>query len=168
MFERILVAIDQSSGPALLPQAITLAQAHNASLLLLHVLNESVNVPLYPGMDTFYPASPVLQVYAEEWAKVETHHREWLKDLAKHAQAAGIKVESEQILGDPGQLICRVASRWGADVILVGRRARSGLSELFLGSVSNHVLHHADCAVLTLKDQVLVKTKGDPVASRSF
>jgi nucleotide-binding universal stress UspA family protein len=168
MFERILVAIEQSSAPALLPQAIALAQAHNASLLLLHVLNESAHVPLYPGMDTLYPASPILQVYAEEWAKVETNHREWLRDLAKQAQDAGIKTESEQILGDPGQLICRVASRWGADVILIGRRTRSGLSELLSGSVSNHVLHHADCAVLTLKDRTLAKTKGDLVASRSF
>jgi nucleotide-binding universal stress UspA family protein len=36
----------------------------------------------------------------------------------------------------------------------MGRRGRTGLSELFLGSVSNYVTHHAPCSVLTLKLQL--------------
>jgi nucleotide-binding universal stress UspA family protein len=35
-----------------------------------------------------------------------------------------------------------------ADLIIVGRKDRSGLEELLLGSVSSDVVHHAPCAVL--------------------
>ncbi len=43
----------------------------------------------------------------------------------------------------------------GADLIVVGRRGRSGLSELILGSASNYVLHHAPCSVLTLQGKII-------------
>ncbi|MGQ9872468.1 universal stress protein [Leptodesmis sp.] len=39
----------------------------------------------------------------------------------------------------------------GADLILIGNRGHTGLKELFLGSASNYVLHHAPCSVLTVK-----------------
>ncbi|MEO0350033.1 MAG: universal stress protein, partial [Cyanobacteria bacterium P01_A01_bin.15] len=41
--------------------------------------------------------------------------------------------------------------QWNADLIMMGRRGRSGFSELLLGSVSNYVMHHAPCSVLTVQ-----------------
>ena len=43
-----------------------------------------------------------------------------------------------------------MANSWQADMIIVGNRGRSGLSEFFLGSVSNYVMHHAPCSVLVV------------------
>jgi nucleotide-binding universal stress UspA family protein len=54
-------------------------------------------------------------------------------------------------MGDPGQTICKVAETWGADLILMGRNRKSGISEMFLGSTSNYVLHHAPCSVLAVQ-----------------
>jgi nucleotide-binding universal stress UspA family protein len=48
-------------------------------------------------------------------------------------------------------MICQVAKDWGAELIMVGRRGNSGLSELILGSVSNYVVHHAHCSVLIVQ-----------------
>ncbi|MCZ8054719.1 MAG: universal stress protein, partial [Microcystis sp. LE19-12.2C] len=47
--------------------------------------------------------------------------------------------------------ICKVAREENIDLIVIGRRGRSGLGELFLGSVSNYVLHHAPCSVLIVQ-----------------
>ena len=44
-------------------------------------------------------------------------------------------------------MICELAKFWNADLIIMGRRGRSGLAEVFLGSESNYVLHHAPCSV---------------------
>jgi nucleotide-binding universal stress UspA family protein len=60
----------------------------------------------------------------------------------------GIKTEFTQIPGNPGQTIKKIAQNWDADLIVMGSRGRTGLSELVLGSVSNYVMHHAPCSVL--------------------
>ncbi|MGL4622525.1 MAG: universal stress protein, partial [Chroococcidiopsis sp.] len=52
------------------------------------------------------------------------------------------------------RLICDFALAWKADLIVTGRRGRRGLSEFFMGSVSNYVLHHASCSVLTVQSPV--------------
>ncbi|WP_390691905.1 universal stress protein [Aetokthonos hydrillicola] len=67
------------------------------------------------------------------------------------ADEAGVTVEIEQCSGTPGKTICDVARTWNADLIIVGRRGYSGMREIFLGSVSNYVLHHAPCSVLSIQ-----------------
>ena len=44
-----------------------------------------------------------------------------------------------------------LAKDWNADLIIMGRRGLTGLSEMFLGSVSNYVVHHASCSVLLIQ-----------------
>ncbi|MEY3330640.1 MAG: hypothetical protein RLZZ115_3525 [Cyanobacteriota bacterium] len=44
-----------------------------------------------------------------------------------------------------------MTKKWGADLVIVGRRNRSELAELFLGSVSNYVVHHVKCSVLVVQ-----------------
>ena len=60
----------------------------------------------------------------------------------------GIPTESKCEVGHPGSLIRDLAMNWSADLIVMGRRGLSGLQEVFLGSVSNYILHHAPCSVL--------------------
>ncbi len=156
MFQRILVAVEPTTASALVPSAIALAQLHSATLLFLHVglaFDEGYSSSFYPGVDALYPTlhSPIAQNYAEAWAKAEAQNRDWLQSFVDQAAAAGVKAGLRQQLGDPGGLICQVARDESADLILVGRRGRSGLSEIFLGSVSNHVMHHAPCSVLTVQ-----------------
>jgi nucleotide-binding universal stress UspA family protein len=65
----------------------------------------------------------------------------------------GIKAEMTQNFGDPKWNICDLARTWGADLIVMGRRANYDIKDAIHGSVSNYVLHNSHCAVLTLQHQ---------------
>lgn len=158
MFKRILVALDHSSlADRVLAQAMAIAQANQAELLLLHVLSgeeEDSPLPIPPGAEKIYWAPGTgfnLEIWRKQW---ETYEQECLDQLHQRstlAQATGIATGVKQIAGSPGRGICYQAKIWGADLIVTGHREQSGLQELLLGSVSNYILHHAPCAVLTVK-----------------
>lgn len=139
--------------------ALVLAKATGASLLLLHVLSlgdeECPRMPTLLGQD-FHPkgsSQSVLQIYEDLWQAYEARGVTLLKSLANEAIAGGITVELDQVLGKPGPAICEYASQSGVDLIMMGRQSSSGLNELFMGSVSNYVLHHAPCSVLVVHQQ---------------
>jgi nucleotide-binding universal stress UspA family protein len=109
-----------------------------------------------------------VKAYLEEW---ETHKEQGLErlrsalrssaslSLTTEATALGVSTEFTQIPGTPGHAICDLAHSWGADLIIMGRRGRLGLSEAILGSVSNYVTHHACCSVLTVHPQANTETE---------
>ncbi len=96
--------------------------------------------------------------WRQQWKKYETECLEQLKAYATEAINLGVNTEFRQISGSIGRTICQMAGTWQADVIVIGNRGRTGLKELFLGSVSNYVLHHAPCSVLTVKSVVTPAT----------
>jgi len=49
-----------------------------------------------------------------------------------------------------GDTILDAARDTRAEVIVMGTHGRSGVRRVFLGSVAEHVLRHADCAVVTI------------------
>jgi nucleotide-binding universal stress UspA family protein len=57
-------------------------------------------------------------------------------------------VEGRVLLGSPGAAICDLAAELGADAIVMGSRGRGGMKRALLGSVSDHVLRNAPCAVV--------------------
>lgn len=54
---------------------------------------------------------------------------------------------AEVRIGEPSEEICLYASAIGADQIILGSHGKTGLNKLILGSVSNKVLEHCQCAV---------------------
>ncbi|NJK39760.1 MAG: universal stress protein [Oscillatoriales cyanobacterium RM2_1_1] len=174
MFKKILVALDLSStSQAVFQQALAMATAMNAKLMLLHVLSgEDQGTPALGGMAGigYYYGSLELETlkhYQERWQTYIDHSLEQLKSLAQTASDAGVIAEFTQTPGKPGQTICTQAKNWQADLILVGRRGHSGWSELFLGSVSNYVIHHAPGSVLVIQSAVNQKGKVEPDLNHS-
>ena len=55
--------------------------------------------------------------------------------------------------GDPASTIVATAAAHDVDLIVVGARGRGGMERLLLGSVSESVLGHAQCAMLIVKDR---------------
>lgn len=54
--------------------------------------------------------------------------------------------------GHPYQEIDRVARELQADLIVVATHGRTGLQHLLLGSVAEHVVRHAPCPVLVVRE----------------
>ncbi len=166
MFKKILVAIDSSSMSELVfAKALSLAQQNQAALMLLHVLSaeeEDSPMPLPSEVGDLYWTT-VSEVTLENWLKQwETYESECLEQLQKftaQAHRSEINTEFRQLPGSPGRTICHLAWSWQADLIVVGNRGRSRIGELLLGSVSNYVLHHAPCSVLTVKHYIPKKTE---------
>lgn len=157
MFKKLLVGLDQSFlGEHVFDQALSMAKETNASLMILHVLSadEEGSPPVPVAAPSMHPY-PVLdssrmEAYRKLWHDYEEAGLAFLQKRVEQATAAGIEAESMQIVGRPGRAICALAQRWHPDLIIVGRRGRSGIQELLLGSVSNYVVHHAPCAVLVV------------------
>lgn len=55
------------------------------------------------------------------------------------------------IQGRPGEVIVSFAKEEKADLIVTGCRGLGTVRRALLGSVSDHVLHHADIPVLVIK-----------------
>jgi len=158
MLYKILVAVDDSlMNRVVFEEALDLSRQTGASLMLLHVMTpEERNNPELPRsyIPYYYPiiTDELLQQYQAEWEAAESRGLELLRSLAQ--EATGVTVEFTQNIGNPGRVICDVAKDWGASLIVMGRRGRTGLTELFMGSVSNYVIHHALCSVFVVQGKV--------------
>jgi len=158
MFKKILVAMDLSAfGTEVFATALNLATLHQAHLLLLHVLSpeeDNSPLPIPSNLRDIYPAQGndfTLSQWRQEWQDFEQEGINTLQAEQQSAEKAGVTADYEQIYGNPAKTICRVAKNNDIDLIVIGRRGRSGISELMMGSVSNYVLHHAPCSVLIVQ-----------------
>jgi nucleotide-binding universal stress UspA family protein len=157
-FQKIIVAIDNSHlCPSVFAQALDLARVYRARLLLLHcITSDMVGEPVVPMSPEIglYPAT-LNTAYESTRFTIQQQTdsaQAMLQSYCKTATRYGVSTEFDYKVGDAGDLLCKMATNWGADLIVLGRRGRTGLAEVLLGSVSNHVLHHAPCAVLVIQE----------------
>ena len=69
--------------------------------------------------------------------------------LDETATALGL-TDPERLVefGDPGHVICEVAERLPAAVVVLGTHGRGGIKRAIIGSTSDHVVRHCQCPVL--------------------
>ena len=169
MIKKILASIDNSPrSQSVFEMSVSLAQATGAKLMLLHILSEEdVDYPVLPT----YAYYEVLKgkddsIFYQKFAEYEQQEEEFLRNLAKGAIAAGVNTEYAQLSGTPGWTICEIASQWSADLIVVGSRGLKGVKEMFVGSVSNYITHHASCSVLVVRSDTDLSHTSDPALRR--
>ena len=66
------------------------------------------------------------------------------------ARRAGVDVETGLLSGEPGRAVLDEARRWSADVVVVGKSARSAGGEPYVGTVTRHVLEFSEQPVLVV------------------
>ena len=158
MFNKILVSIDDSDmAQHIVDEAVSLAKATDGSLMFLHVISLYDNEPYF---DPLFMESTILdsELHNEAhkkslqvWEEFKQGKKNWLSSLCESAASYGVKAELTLNVGEPSRIVCDMARSWNASLIVIGRRGRRGFTELFLGSVSNYVMHHAHCSVLTVQ-----------------
>ena len=156
MLQKILIATGDPESSQILKSGLMLAEKLNAKILLLHVLNRTQNSFETMGNSLMGGSYPMMndlavQQYQQEWQEREQRGLERLQSYAAQAREHQIEAETSQNFGDSGAMICETAKNWSADLIVMGRNQKSALSEFFLGSTSNYVLHHAHCSVMVIQ-----------------
>lgn len=103
-----------------------------------------------------HPPIPIGRVQAH--IGQETLHAYYLEESqaqllsAQHKlEAAGRFYTTHIHVGQPAEVIARVASELNCDLIVMGTHGRSGVAGLVMGSVANRALHLAACPVLLVK-----------------
>lgn len=139
MIERILLAVDDSPDSfAAARIAIELAAALHADLRAVHV-----------GADHAF--DKIVEA-ASGRPHVHARRREAgaaaLARVAALAAASGVKAQIVMLTGDIAAAILDDARDWAANLIVMGRSARSASGEPGIGSRSRYVLEFADQPVL--------------------
>ena len=137
-YRRILVALDGSKNSIRgLNEAIYLARQCQAIITGIHVIPR----PPHPAFRSpRYPEKPGLRTAQN------------IMDFSRRYCAQnGIMFEQKIAFGDPGFSIVKFAKDKNFDIIIIGARGVGALKEIFLGSVSNYVLHKTSLPVLVVK-----------------
>jgi nucleotide-binding universal stress UspA family protein len=141
MADVIVVGVDDSENSwYALDWAIDEARLRKASLKLVCAFESPVTTI---GLGTAFGAGTPITVDPEV-----------LQDAAKAvtakatARAGDLPVEVVTRVERPGDVLCEESK--GAALLVVGTRGHSGVERLLLGSVSNHVVHHASCPVVVV------------------
>ena len=137
MYERILVPTDGSPGTErVLEAAIDVARHYNASLELMHVVD-----------DTILPLDP--------WTRNRVMTRESeanraLEDLLDRAIEAGVHATGTIEHGDPDTTILECAEDWHCDLIVMGAHTHNRLTDSVQRSTTERIIRSAPLPVLTV------------------
>jgi nucleotide-binding universal stress UspA family protein len=137
-FRKLLVGYDGSpESERALETALALAQSLGSTVLVL-----SVARPPEPA------TSPEVHAVIDE---AREYYEKALANIRARALENGLQVETAFAVGHPAQQIIHTAEQDHVDLILVGQRGISGVQRIFLGSVSEQVLHQAPCPVMVTR-----------------
>jgi len=137
---RIAIGVDGSeSSTAAIKWAIRLAKGMGSQVIAVFALD----IPFY----LLEPYDIPIQ-FDEDWrtAMRSDFENKWCKPL----KVAGVRYRAVVEDGRAATVIAEVAEREKADLIVVGRRGRGGVSELLLGSASHELVLHSKLPVLVV------------------
>jgi nucleotide-binding universal stress UspA family protein len=145
MYRKILVAVDDSETSMRgLDEGIRLAKNEGAQLCVLHVI-EPLAVAMYPEA----------AAYAEDlFESVREAGKLVVQKAVARAQKRGIVAKAALIdnRGYPiADLIVSYATKWKADVIVLGTHGRRGFNHLLMGSDAESVVRAAPMPVLLVR-----------------
>jgi nucleotide-binding universal stress UspA family protein len=139
---RVLVSSDGSEGAVAAGRfAARLLPRGSAVVRLLTVLSEE----LYP----YGPFGERLTDADERLARIGQEEEDACGELARLLEANGHAVTIAHRFGQAATEVLYDAAEWSPDLVVAGRRGR-GRTGLAMGSVSQRLLHHAQCALLIL------------------
>ncbi|MBI4823491.1 MAG: universal stress protein [Nitrospirae bacterium] len=150
--ERLLLSTDGSEfSEGAIREAVRLAKNCKCELSALYVIE-------------FNPEFEALAPKLVE--KMEVGSKQHLASVRERALKEGVDCKTLiRRTEAPYQAIVEEAGKLKADVIVMGRRGRSGLKKLMMGSVTAKVIGHSACDVLVVPRQASILCKNILVAT---
>ena len=142
-FSTVLVAVDFSdSSDNAFQMALSMAKSFSAKLLILHVINEPVDLR---GFYVPHISFEKLEEEIEEGAQkmMESFCRRNLVDFENYASLIVAGLPYEQIIDQ--------AEEKSADLVVLGTHGRSGLDHVLFGSTAEKVVRKSKVPVLTVR-----------------
>lgn len=142
MFKKILVPLDGSDNSfRALKTAILLARKLEAKITAIYA------VSVFPSIET-QTVDPI---------RCQIEERKYAEGMLEKAESLCKKnnVQFTKVIdyGTPGYTVIKFIKNKSnkIDAIVIGSRGRSSVKEVFLGSVSNYVLHKSPVPVMVVK-----------------
>jgi nucleotide-binding universal stress UspA family protein len=150
--EKLLVATDRSTfSEGAVREAANFAKRCSSKLYVMSVIETN---PEYESIG------------AEFLAKEEQEALHYLLSIKKDAEEQKLTCEVILRRGDsPATAIVREAAEKKADMIIIGRRGRTGLAKVLMGSSAAKVIGHAPCNVLVVPRAAKVECRNVLVAT---
>ena len=142
----IVVGVDGSTAStAAVRWAARRASKRNTSLTIVHA-----SAPVVPEASLVEWTGPTPSEVMR--AQAEQAHR-LIDDAAKTANntAGGLRIQTKAIAAAPVPALLELSN--DAQIVVVGRRGRSSLAGVLLGSVSTAMIHRARCPVAVIHDE---------------
>lgn len=136
-FRHMLVGYDGSpQSEKAVEVAFSLADCTDATVLVFAVAR---------------PPEPATSVELEAVLDdAKEHYEEGFKRIMEKARGHEFNVQTAMAVGHPAEQIIHRAETDGIDLIVLGRRGRSKIARMMLGSVSERVLRYAHCPVMVV------------------
>ncbi len=142
---KILAATDGSElSFKALKEAASIASMINGEVAIIYVEDP---VP-HPDDKGYYFSEDSLKQYE---ARRKEDREKILGEAEQIFQAKGLPFNTVVKKGRPADIIKKVASEEGYDLIVLGSRGLGGLNQLLLGSVSNAVAQQSESSVLIVR-----------------
>jgi len=146
MYEKILVPIDGSDTSTRgLQEAIGLARLCGGTIRLIHIVDEMV---FTSGID----GSAVIM--GDVISSLKDAGQACLDKARQTIEQAGVTADAILVEGFGTRVsdtVIEQATRWGAQIIVLGTHGRRGVSRLVLGSDAEQILRSAPVPVLLVR-----------------
>jgi nucleotide-binding universal stress UspA family protein len=146
MYQNILVPLDGSPrAEMILPHVESLAHCIESHLVLLMVIKP---LSIYVSEGGYVPD---LESLRQGQNIVIENGENYLKGLAGEFREKNIPAKTLVVEGSVVQTIINVAERENADLVAMASHGRTGLANVFYGSVAVGVLHRIDRPLLLIR-----------------
>jgi nucleotide-binding universal stress UspA family protein len=144
MYKNIVVGTDGSETASIaLQHAIDLARLSGATVHVVHAFRSVSPARIAETAAVGIPAVD----YSSVNEGIQQHASAVCAQAVAQAESADVTCEPHVADSDPADALIDVATKVGADLIVVGSRGMTGARRM-LGSVPNKVSHHAPCNLL--------------------
>ncbi len=142
MFKNICVAFDGSDN-AYRAFDFALELTKLCAPMQLSVVSVAVP-PELPDVEASVHLDAVMNAITQDY-------EEHLKKLTEKAKAQNLTIKTEIRIGHAVERILEYLKENNCDMVILGKRGKSGIEELLSGSVSRSITRYAPCTVTTVK-----------------